>query len=257
MNKYLYCIIPCAEERTFDVAAVGNGAGIVYTVCHQGLAVVVSDSPQTRYESTRQNMIAHERVLEKVMQEFTLLPVRFDTVTESESATPVDDIQKLLGGRNQEFTSLLKDLDDKAELGLKAFWRDEKATFQVIVDENPDIRRLRDSLSRQPPQATRHERMILGEMVKNALERKRDLEAARLMAALRPLASRVQENKVIIDRMLLNAAFLVEKRRDPEFDRVVREQEAAHNERIVFKYIGPVPPYNFVNIVVNWQELKG
>lgn len=255
MNRYLYCIIPCAEERTFDVPAIGNGAGIVYTVCHQELAAVVSDSPQTRYESTRQNMIAHERILEKVMQEFTLLPVRFDTITQS--ATPEDDIRRLLRVRNHEFTSLLRELNGQVELGLKAFWRDEKAIFQEIVDENVDIRRLRDSLSRQPPLATRHERMILGEMVKNALERKRDLEAARLVEALRPLASRVQENKVIIDRMLLNAAFLVEKCREPEFDTVVRELEAAHNGRIVFKYIGPVPPYNFVNIVVNWQELKG
>ena len=255
MNKYLYCIIPCADERTFDVPAIGNGGGPVHTICHQELAVVVSGSPQTRYESTRQNMITHEKVLERVMREFTLLPVRFDTVTDS--ASPVMEIQKLLATKFEEFNGLLKDMEGKVELGLKAFWRDEKAIFQEIVDENLDIRRLRDSLSRQPPQATQHERMILGEMVKAALERKRHREAARLLEPLRPLASRVQENKVIIDRMLLNAAFLVEKRREPEFDTVIKDEEAAHNGRIVFKYIGPVPPYNFVNIVVNWEELKG
>ena len=101
MGKYLYCIIPCSENRTFTADVIGDGDGVVHTVCHQDLAVVVSNSPVTQYESTRRNMVAHERVLETVMREFTLLPVRFGTVTDS--TAPVQGIQKLLGSRFAEF----------------------------------------------------------------------------------------------------------------------------------------------------------
>jgi hypothetical protein len=253
MGKYLYCIIPCSENRTFDVNVIGNGGGVVHTVPHNGLATVVSESPVTQYESTRQNMVAHEKVLETVMKEFTLLPVRFGTVADSTST--VQDIQKLLRSRFEEFEKLLRDMEGKVELGLKAFWRDEKTIFEEIVAENTDIRRLRDSLSGKPPEATHFDRIRLGEMVKEALNRKRLKEAAKILLSLRQLAHRVRENETMGDRMVVNAAFLVDMSKEPEFDQAVNEMEERFGKRTGFKYIGPVPPYNFVNIVVNWEEL--
>ena len=106
LGKYLYCIIRCSEERVFeDVAAIGDANGPVHTVPHDGLAVVVSDSPVREYEGTRANMLAHERVQERIMKDFTLLPVRFGTV--ADPASPTRDIQKLLEKRFQELDRLL------------------------------------------------------------------------------------------------------------------------------------------------------
>ena len=253
MGKYLYCIIPCSENRTFDADVIGDGGGAVHTVPHNGLAAVVSDSPVTQYESTRRNMVAHERVLETVMREFTLLPVRFGTVTDS--TAPVQDIQKLLGSRFEEFQKLLEDMEDKVELGLKAFWRDEKAIFEEIVAENGDIRRLRNSLSGKSPEATHFDRVRLGEMVKEALNRKRAKEAAKILLPLRRIAHSARENEALGDRMVVNAAFLVDKSKEPEFDQAVSKLDEQLGERVVLKYIGLAPPYNFVNIVVDWKEL--
>jgi len=253
VGKYLYCIIPCQEDRTFDEVGLGDD-GLVHTVCCKGLAVVVSDSPVKQYESTRKNMMAHERVLEKVMMEFTLLPVRFGTV--ADSASPTQDIQKLLRNRFEEFSRLLGDMEGKVELGLKPFWRDEKAVFEEIVAENAEIRRLRGSLSQKSPEATHFDRIRLGEMVKEALNRKRAKKAAEILLPLRRIAHSVRENEVLADRMIVNAAFLVDRSREPEFDQAVRELDEQLGQRIAIKYIGPVPPYNFINIVVNWKELR-
>jgi hypothetical protein len=254
MGKYLYCIIPCQEECTFDGVAVGGEDGVVHAVCHKSLAVVVSDSPVKQYESSRKNMIAHEKVLETVMREFTSLPVRFGTVTDS--ASPLQDIQKLLSSRFEEFQNLLADMEDKVELGLKAFWRDEKAIFEEIVAENMGIRRIRDSLSGKSPEATHFDRIRLGEMVKEALNRNRAKEAARILPPLRRVAKRVRENELLADRMVVNAAFLVDKVREREFDQAVSALDEQLGQRVALKYVGPAPPYNFVNIVVNWQELR-
>ncbi len=254
LGKYLYCIIPCQQDRTFDEVGLGNEDGVVHTVCHKGLAVVVSDSPPVKqYESTRRNMIAHERVQETVMREFTLLPVRFGTVTDS--ASPLEDVQKLLSTRFEEFNRLLKDMEGKVELGLKAFWRDEKAVFEEIVAENADIRRLRKSLSGKPPEAIRFEGIPLGRMVKEALDRKRSQEAAKILLPLQPIAQRVRENDTLVDRAIVNAAFLVDRKREQDFDQAIRRLDEKLGNRVAFKYVGPVPPYNFVNIVVNWKEL--
>jgi len=254
LEKYLYCIIPCQGERTFDVAAIGSENSLVHTVCHKGLAVVVSDSSAKQYESTRQNMIAHEKVLETVMKEFTLLPVRFGTVTDSSS--PLEDIKKLLSTKFEEFNRLLRDIEGKVELGLKAFWRDEKAIFEEIVAENTEIRKLRNSLSGKSAAATHFDRIRLGEMVKEAMDRKKVKEADKILLPLRQVAYRIRENEVLADRMVVNAAFLVDKSRVPEFDQAVNKLDEQLGKRIALKYVGPAPPYNFVNIVVNWQEIR-
>ncbi len=254
LGKYLYCIICCPEDRTFDEVGIGDEAGMVHTVAEKGLALVVSDSPAQQYESTRQNMMAHERVLERVMREFTILPVRFGTV--ADSGSPSEDIRNLLTNRFDEFHRLLEELEGRAELGLKAFWRDEKAVFEEIVAENPEIRRLRNSLSGKSPGVTQFDRIRLGEMVKEALNRKRAREAAKIMLPLRRVAHNIRENAVLLDRMVLNAAFLVDREKEPDFDQAVSELDEEMVERIAFKYVGPAPPCNFVNIVVNWKELR-
>lgn len=254
-GKYLYCVIPCSEERTFaDVASIGDANGRVHTVPHRGLAAVVSDSPITEYESTRTNMIAHERVQERVMTEYPLLPIRFSTVAGSPS--PVRDIRKLLEKRSQEFERLLQGVDGKVELGLKALWREEKAIYEEILAENAAIRRLRNSLSHRPPAALRLEAVPLGEMVKDALELKKNEEAQALLAPLRRVANNVRQNDIIVDRMVVNAAFLVDQSQQEELDQMVSQLDQRLGERLTFKYTGPNPPWNFVEIVVNWEEIR-
>ena len=254
--KYLYCIIKCSEERSFDGAsAIGGRGDGIHSVASGDLACVVSDSPDTKYDSTRANMMAHETVIEQVMKEFTVLPIRFGTVTRKDTDSPVEDIRhKLLENRSKEFLSLHEEMDSRVELGLKALWRDEKTTYQAIVAEHGELRKLRDSVEGQSPEATHFDRMHLGEMVKKALDRKREKEAKKLLAWLRPLTDRLLENRTMVDRMVLNAAFLVKKDRERECDEVVKRLDEELGERMVFKYVGPTPPFSFCEIVINWEE---
>jgi len=254
--KYLYCIVKCGEERSFNgVAAIGSGSDGIHTVVFGDLACVVSDSPDTKYDSSRANMMAHETVIERIMNDFTVLPIRFSTVTRKDSGSPVEDIRhKLLEKRFKEFQRLHDEMDSRVELGLKALWRDEKTIYQEIVAAHVELRKLRDSVEGKSPEATHFDRMHLGEMVKKALDHKREKEAKMLLARLRPVAERIRENKIIMDRMILNAAFLVNKDREREYDEMVKRLDEELGERMMFKYTGPNPPFNFCEIVVNWEE---
>lgn len=187
------------------------------------------------------------------MRDFTLLPVRFGTVSDPESSN--QDLRRLLEKRSLEFDRLLAEMEGKVEMGLKALWRDENAIFEEILAENPAIRGLRNALRRKPPEVLRFEGVPLGEMVKEALEGKKSREAITLLAPLHRAACRVQENDTLLDRMIVNAAFLIDHGREEEFDHAVNELDHEMGRRVIFKYVGPVPPYNFVNIVVNWEEL--
>ncbi len=50
--------------------------------------------------------------------------------------------------------------------------------------------------------------------------------------------------------MIINAAFLVENDREQEFDRNVNEIAETDGDKIKFKYVGTVPPFNFVNLAI-------
>jgi len=253
-GKYLYCVIRCPEERSFDdVVPIGGTSDAVHTVSFGSLAVVASDCMEREYETTRANMLAHQRVQERVMKEFTILPVRFGTV--ADAGAPAEQIERLLEKRYKEFDSLLQEMEGAVELGIRALWRDVNAIFQEIVAENRDIGRLRDSLKRKPPQAAHYDRMRLGEAVKKALDRKRELEATPILGPLARIARKTVRNPTMTDRMIVSTAFLVDKRRQREFDRAVEKLDHEMGDRVTFKYVGPVPPYNFVNIVINWQEM--
>lgn len=248
-GKYMYCLIRCPEPRQFTNLGIGERGDTVHTVHFMDLAAVVSNSPIVEYESSRRNMMAHTVVLEEVMREFTILPVRFGTVAPSTEAP----VEKVLKRRFGELQGLLREMEGRVELGIKAFWY-EGGIFPEIVEESPPIRRLRDGLAGRRPEETYYERIRLGEIIEAALWKKRDVDAERILAYLRPLAHQTQVNKVVTDRMVLNAAFLVETARQPDFDAAVKRLDEEMGKRLIFKYVGPVPPYNFVNIVVHWEE---
>jgi len=244
---YVYCVIRCEEQPEFTSLGMGERGDAVYTV-HQGdLAAVVSDSPSDAFEARRRNMMAHTAVLEEVMNSFTILPLRFSTV--APDAELVRD--KLLGERRDELLSLWRKMDGRVELGLKAFWH-EDTLFQGIVDENPQIRSLRDSLAGRPAEASHAERMKLGELVEAAMKQRRQRDSELILSRVRPLAHDVAINDNYGERMVLNAAFLVDKDAEPRVDEAVQQLDTELGQRLMFKYVGSAPPYNFVKLVMHW-----
>ena len=92
--------------------------------------------------------------------------------------------------------------------------------------------------------------MRLGEMIEMSIDKKRTIDAEKVLSLLRPLANDIQLQDIIVDRMVLNAAFLIDRDKEIEFDEAVQQLDASNNERMLFKYVGPAPPYNFVNLTI-------
>ena len=65
---------------------------------------------------------------------------------------------------------------------------------------------------------------------------------------MRTICVASRDNKPIGDKMIMNAAFLIEREREAEFDAAVNRIAKKFGDRLNFKYTGPWPPYNFVNI---------
>ena len=55
--------------------------------------------------------------------------------------------------------------------------------------------------------------------------------------------------------MILNAAFLIKNIVEPEFDKAVNNLDEKYGNLMTFKYVGTLPPYNFVNLVINTKDI--
>jgi len=91
-------------------------------------------------------------------------------------------------------------------------------------------------------------------LVEAALEGVQSRYVADIHEALKPVAVASRSNKVIGDRMILNAAFLVERTQERAFDDKVKEVSRRYEDLLTFKYTGPWPPYNFVNIKLKLEK---
>lgn len=250
-GKYVYSIIRSATRRDFGPIGIGGSGRRVYTVHHGDLAAVVSDTPIQIYDPTRENVLAHELVNETVMRDHTVIPMSFGTIFRTEA-----DIVELLRSTYRAFSDVLEKMRDKIEFGLKVLWdRDEVLTRLEAEDE--EIRRLKEEVTGAGRNSTYFARMQLGRLIEGALEERANVYAMDIHESLRPAAIASRSNRVIGDRMILNAAFLVERAGEAAFDAAVKSLSRKYEDVLSFKYTGPWPPYNFVNIKLKLERADG
>jgi hypothetical protein len=255
-GKYIYCIIETKAERNFGPIGIGGRGDEVTTLSHKDLSMVISNSPMTKYVVSRENLLTHERVIEEVMKEFTVLPVRFCTI-----ASNADEIRNLLDRRYREFKNLLRDMDHKIELGTKGLWKNMDLIFKEIIKENHEIKKLKEKMQNDKGKkkfssmkTSLEAKVEVGKLVEEALKEKKDKEAEKIEETLRRAAIDYKRNKTIGDEMFINAAFLIDRGREKEFDNIMEDLSEEYKDRIKFMYAGPLPPFNFVNIVIYPEE---
>ena len=230
--------------ETFGLLGIGNRNDELYTIAYEDIAAVVSNSPIISYSISRDNMLAHERAIEEVMKEYTVLPVRFCTIAKNEKK-----VENILEKEYDKFKELLTKVEGKKELGLKAVFNAD-AVYNDIVEKYEDIKNLKRKLKGLPPDKTYFERVEVGRMVENALEKEKEFYKEDILNCLSPLAIEAKVNNNYGERMIINVAFLVEKDRESEFDQKVQELDAKYADLIKFKYVGTLPPFNFVNLII-------
>jgi hypothetical protein len=247
-GKYVYCIVRSGDPLSFGPIGIGVEPSDVHTVNYKDIAAVVSDTPIELYEPTRQNVLAHERVNETVMHAHTVIPMSFGTVFKTR-----DDIHELLRSAYDAFRDVLRKMADKLEFGLKVLW-DREAILKEIEQENEDILKLKREISLQKG-STYFARMQYGRLVDAALQTRSERHVAEIFGELRAVSVASRANRPIGDKMIMNAAFLIRRDKIPEFDGRVQDI-ASKRENLTFKYTGPWPPYNFVNIRLKLERAE-
>jgi hypothetical protein len=125
--------------------------------------------------------------------------------------------------------------------------------FSEIIKGNEAIKNLKRALA-EGNSNDMQAKMGLGRMVKKALDEKKGKETEEIVDRLRRTSYEHRLNDTIGDGMFMNAAFLVDKGREKEFDNIMEDLSNEYKNRIKFMYAGPLPVFNFVDIVIYPEE---
>src|SRR6516164_10850584 len=157
-GKYVYCIIRSEQPLSFGPLGLGPEPAAVHTIHYRDIAAVVSNTPIVVQDPTRENVLAHQRVNETVMQKHTVIPMSFGTVFKTD-----DDIKELLRSAYDAFSDVLNKMQEKFEFGRKVLW-DRDQSMREMEDDDEDIGRLKSEISSQKG-STYFARMQYGRLI--------------------------------------------------------------------------------------------
>ena len=227
------------------VPGIGDRNCPVRTIEYEDLVAVVSDvQPGFRFDLSREHLLEHQRVLDEVLGRSDVLPFSFGTLAGSD-----DEVREvLLRGGYDALHEQLQNVRGCVELQLKVFW-DRERLFAEIAQENEAVRALRDAIPELPGDQVAAAKITLGQLTEEEIELKSAWESDKLLEILEQHAVDQIVSPNLSDTMLLNAAFLVERAREKEFDSAVSGLGEAQQGRFAFNYVGPLPAYSFIDLV--------
>jgi Gas vesicle synthesis protein GvpL/GvpF len=238
---YVYGMVPGNVELNPGIQGVGDPPGEIRLVRAGDLAALVSDVDITRPLGTPEDLQAHEEILDAVVTESPVLPLRFGAVLTSEDAVA----EELLEANHDEFAAALRQLEGCAQYVIRGRYA-ESAILDEILSGNSAAARLRDQIRGADPDASREERIKLGELINNAVADKRQADTSLLLSAVQDqcVASVVRAATHELDAVYV--AFLVETDRVAELEEMLTDLGGRWAGRVELSIIGPMAAYDFV-----------
>lgn len=261
---YAYGLVNKNPEH-LDIVGIDKQSK-VYPVSESDMCVMVSKVDIDAFQNQVKNLVseltktegavqqgaaellqAHEDVIDRLMQDTTVVPLKFGTILKDETAAT-----QMLREQKEKFQNLLAKFTGKVEWGVKVYankqalvkhlmqseprfisLQEKRATLSkgaaYLLDKKMEAE-VKDAVATQLAQITER---IFQELGKNAFE-------AKLNTLLpQKLTGKKQE-------MILHAAYLIEREKEALF----RQQGGNFIEEYKFmelelEFSGPWPPYNF------------
>jgi DnaJ-domain-containing protein 1 len=246
---YIYGIIKTSEPQEFGEIGIGNnGASRVLTLGSKDIAAVVSRCPLKAYDSlTKERVVkdlaTHQLVIEKVMARFTILPVKFGTIVESE-----DDLITFLENSFSLLNDELSKAKGKIELDVVAWW-DLQKILATISRHNEQIQAKQQEIAMKGEQASTEDKIMLGKLIEQAMQAEKARYQQVILQTLKQETVDVCLHELASDKMILNTAFLLEKNKEKSFDTAIHDLDQKLESIVNFRVVGPLPLYSFSTIV--------
>ncbi|MEV0390903.1 GvpL/GvpF family gas vesicle protein [Nonomuraea sp. NPDC050643] len=239
--SYVYGIVPGDVEMAPGIEGVGEPAGQVRLVTFGQIAALVSDVEADRPLGRPADLQAHQRLLDQTAMEVPVLPFRFGAVLTSPEAV----VEELLKPNHDTFVDGLQQLEGLAQYVIKARY-DERAILTEILEESREAAELRRRIAGLPADATRNERIRLGEIIERTIAGKRETDTETVVEDLLDLCEQVVLRNPSHERDAAHVAVLMEQGRQAELEQAVDRLASQWSGRVEMRLLGPLAPYDFV-----------
>jgi len=246
MKLYLYGIIDSGDQIKESIYGL-EGAG-VYNISFCDIGAVVSEVSQPIQGVTEGAVLEHEAVVEKLMTNFTILPVRFQTIIDGR-----DNLLSMMQSYYKDFKDNLARLYNKLEFGIKVIWPADKVKENIIKALNEGEQRVLES------DGSASKRFIKEKFEKYKIDKEFETKADRFVKVMdiffSKFAAEKKLEKLKTRDLLLNAVYLVEKSEEGNFREAFEHIKSAR-QNLKYLFSGPWPPYNFVILPKKSDLLK-
>jgi hypothetical protein len=236
---YVYGIVPAGTR--LPEGLMGTGGGEISLIREGQVAGVVSEIRPEGALGTRDDLLAHEGVVASLAEETTILPLRFGAVVTTADAVA----EEMLVPYHDWFAAVLADLAGRRQFSVLGAYV-ENTVLREVLQEEPEVARLREKVRDLPEDAAYYDRIRLGELIVQALDDKRMADTEALVAALSTHAVDVAAREPSGEDAATDVAFLVSDEQRPRFEQAVDELGDRWAGRIRLRMLGPLAPYDFV-----------
>lgn len=244
MKLYLYCLSDNAKIAAIETTKGLSGA-CAHIVDLGNIKAVVSDVESHQVKVTRENVLAHERVIDRVMRVTTPLPFRFGAVV------TIEQLQTYVESNEARLRELLDRVRGAVEMSVKIIW-DKDAVSRQSAETTSQKTESKQKTASTGDEAT-------GPGLAFLLAKQREIEGNRELKNRAEEIARwldqgvtglVRDKTVSVqpaDRMVVSAAYLVERERLAEYRERISSLSRERKE-LSFLTSGAWPPYSFTHL---------
>jgi hypothetical protein len=243
-GRYVYCIMDLGDNPPpNNLGNIGIAEDPVYTVGYKDICAVVSSIPFKQMDSNMNDIVAHQRVVEAAREIATVLPVRFGVILKND-----EGIKKLLATSYKDYSVKIARVRGKDEIGIKVLL--DKSSLKKIQtqvqEQSSEIQKIKSEISSAQPGASYFMKLRLQDAVKNETLRKIDQMVGEINRALGGAAEDTKMMKNEVGDIVLNTAYLVDKKKISGFDAKVKElRDRFDSQGMTIHRSGPWAPYSF------------
>jgi len=248
MPKLVYAILHLPSDSAATDSLIGEVSGIsgnrLYLVSQQNISALTSNCSNGKEAWTKENALIFAHIIETFSEKYTLLPVRFPTLVESDEV-----ITGLLKTHFLAFENNLKMVENKSEFGLKVLWDYDKVKAEI--KNKPEVTGVKsdDYFSKNSVTTNYLFEKIKKHKLDDAILNFVDEFIESLNIRLKLIPYEAKFKKMVSDTIMLDAVFLIGNEHHGQIKEVViflGEQYSG----LQFLVTGPWPPYSFTEVKI-------
>ena len=247
---YIFCGIQSNKNHQFGKVMLEGEERQTFTIDYEDAAMVAAEVPMKIYHPNKENLLMHQHVISSVMsQNDTVIPISFGNVFQTK-----EDVRVLLKNLYPQFKKLFPEIKGKIELGLKVIGK--KEWLEKEINKDPEVEKMSGQVKGKSENAAFYDRIKLGGMAQKFFTAIQEEIKTDIYEPLATFSDAAKVNSPVGEKMLLNAAFLIDSGQEKAFDELINKLHDSWQDKVDFKYSGPWPAYNFINIRLKVEEDK-